>query len=280
MFFCYCDESGYCGNRFNPNQPVMVMVGILPNVYNYHRSDAEFREIFEIINTQVPLSEIKAEQIYRGRGTWRDIEPESRDNVINFYLNWIDNRPHKLIVSAVDNARYFDSVQNNPETEYARWLPYPYLFSGFHIALVVQKLNRNKEKNKGKTLLVYDEQDEFSDRLAEIIFDPPHFIDEFVKFDPKHEDARFSQIIDTAFSVKSHHSSMAQVVDIVAYLVRLHLELDYYGEVEAYPGEADKIRAWVDQIRPSFVTLSAVYPSTKKPFLIFINAVKANGIRD
>jgi hypothetical protein len=280
MYLCYCDESGYCGNICNPEQPVMVMAGILPNVYNYHRSDAEFRQVFDIINDEVPVNELKGQQIYRGRGAWRNIHSESRDEVIEFYLNWINERSHKLIISAVDNAKYFQFLEENPHHLYSETLQSPYLFCGLHVAMTVQKLNRNQDRNKGKTILIYDEQDEFSNRLTELLFDPPEFIDEFVACDLKKEETRLSQIIDSAFFVKSHHSSMAQVVDIVAYLVRLYLELNYYDADEAYIGEKAKINDWVDRIRDKFVQLSTMYPKTRREFLDFINTIKAKGIRE
>jgi len=66
----------------------MVMAGILANAYTYHRSDAEFRQIFQIINGEVPLDEIKGQQIYRGRGAWHDTAPEVRDEVIGVAPIW------------------------------------------------------------------------------------------------------------------------------------------------------------------------------------------------
>lgn len=280
MYLCYCDESGYCGGRDDPDQPVMVMVGILPNVYNYHRSAAEFGEVFEIINSRIPLDELKGEQIYRGRGSWAAIDPQARDRVLEFYLGWVNNGPHKLIISAVDNGEYFHQLPNVPAPSIRMTIHCPYLFCGLHIAMVVQKLNRTKKKNKGKTLLIYDQQDQFSDELANLIFEPPPFIDLFVKSERHKEGNRLGQIVDSAFFVKSHHSSMAQVVDIVAYLVRLHLELEFYGSEEAYQGEREKIRSWIDRIRDGWVPLAKIYPMKRAPFTDFINSIKASGIRD
>lgn len=280
MFLCYCDESGYTGRAEDPDQPVMVMAGILPNVYTYHRSDAEFRQIFQIINGHVPLDEIKGSQIYRGRGAWANIPAESRDQVIEFYLDWISQRPHQLLISAIDNSRYLAYVRDHPTDPHALALQYPYIFCGLHIAATVQKLNRRHGKNKGKTLLIYDEQSEFSDALAQLLFDPPEFIDDFVPFDERSDRSRLSQVIDTAFFVKSHHSSMAQVADIVSFLVCLHLRLQFYGMQEAYAGEQLKIANWVARIGPKFAPLSTMYPKTSRPFLNFIRTVKAIGIRD
>jgi len=277
MFLSYADESGYNGSSFNPAQPVQAMAAMLPNVYNFHRSDSEFTEIFEIINERIPIDEIKAEQIYRGRGSWANVQPDVRDRVIDFYLRWIASRNHKLIVTAIDNRAYFDLYAADSGTQFMITLPCPYLLAGLQTALVIQKLNRTKKKNKGKTLLVFDEQEEFSADLPTLIFDPPPFVDEFVQFDPKKEKTRLNQIVDTAFFVKSHHSSMAQVVDVVAYLVRLKLELASYGMPEAYHGELAKVEAWLQRIEIKFVPMKTVYPKAKKPFLEFIRSTRARG---
>jgi len=278
MFLSYADESGFNGKKFNYRQPVQVMVSIFPNVYNFHKSDSEFKDIFRIINKQIPISEIKGEQIYRGRGSWNSIKTSKRDDVIEFYLDWIKKRNHRLIVTAIDNKTFFDFKGKNPENTFIKNIPYPYLLAGLHIALVVQKLNYSQSNNKGKTLLVFDEQDQFVNQLTELTYNPPHFIDDFIAFNAKQDKMRLNQIIDSAFFVKSHHSSMAQVVDIVAYLYRVKLELEYYDFCERYKGEKEKIKQWLKGIDSKIIPFSKVYPKAKKPFVEFINLMKANGI--
>jgi hypothetical protein len=278
MYLSYADESGYSGGKYDSRQPVFTMVAVLPNIYNFHRSDSEFREVFNIINARVPISELKGEQIYRGKGAWRKIKPQNRDRVIKFYLNWISSRKHKLIVTAIDNRKYFSTKRKRPKNTILQKLPCPYLFAALHTALVIQKLHRSQTHNKGKTLLIFDEQDQFADQVADLIFDPPKFIDDFVEFNQKKEKVRLNQIIDTAFFVKSHQSSMAQVVDIVAYLMRLHLELSHYGLDDSYKNESSKIATWINQIRNKFVPFSKVYPKAKNSYNELLQAVKAKGI--
>lgn len=279
MFLCYADESGYNGKKLNPKQPVQVMAGIFPNAYNFHRSDSEFLEVFNIIKAQIPVSELKGEQIYRGRGSWQGVQNEKRDNVIEFYLQWIASRNHKFIVSALDNVAYFDFRASNPDNPFIQKIPFPYILAGLQIALTIQKLNRSKKNNKGKTILIFDNQDDdLAEYLSNLIFSPPDFIDEYVDFDEKREKTRLCQIVDTAFFVNSHHSSMTQVVDIVAYLFRLYLELHHYGLPEAYAGEKNKISRWIGKIQNKFVPFNILYPKGKQPFIQFINTMKAKGV--
>ena len=107
MFLCYVDESGFNGKKLNPAQPVQTMVGIFPNLYNFHKSDSEFKKVFEVINKKISIKELKATEIYRGRGSWKPIAPSLRDKVIEYYLHWVRDRNHKFIVTAIDNAEFF-----------------------------------------------------------------------------------------------------------------------------------------------------------------------------
>ena len=209
MFLCYVDESGFNGKKFNSEQPVQTMVGIFPNIYNYHKTDTEFKDVFEIISQQIPIKEIKAADIYRGRKKWKDIDPAIRDRVIDYYINWIRDRNHRFIVNAIDNGVFFDLKKQNSDQPFFNSFSYPWTLAAFHIALVIQKMNKNKSNNKGKTLLIFDEEDVFEDSLCELIHNPPKFVDEFVPFDAKKEKQRLNQIIDSAYFVRSHHSSMA-----------------------------------------------------------------------
>jgi len=155
MYLCYADESGYTGSSHDPNQPVQVMVAILPNAYSFHRSDSEFRNVFDVINAYVPVSELKCDQIYRGRKSWCNIPAHVRDQVIEFYLNWVSSRSHKFIVTAIDNGAFFALRDRSPDNPIIQAIPYPYLLAGLHTALLVQKVNRNKRSNKGKTILIF-----------------------------------------------------------------------------------------------------------------------------
>lgn len=279
MFLCYVDESGYNGNKFNAKQPVQVMIGVLVNVYNYHKAHNEFQDVFNIIQKEIPIKEIKAEEIYRGKKSWHDIKPEDRVAVIEYYLDWILKSPSiKFIITAIDNEKYFQIKKDEPNLEYFKSLPCPYTLAGLHIAMTIQKINKIIKKNKGKTILIYDEEDEYEDHLSETIFKPSSFVNEFLEFDSKKE-IKLDVIIDSVYFVKSHHSSMAQIADVASYFLRLYFELNFYGFSENYSGEKKKINVWVDTILKKAVSLKKIYSKNPKTgFLKFIKNVQANGI--
>lgn len=277
MFLCYADESGFTGNVYDAKQPVLVLAGINPNLYNYHKSDSDFKKVFEIINKRISISELKGCQIYRGYGKWKRIDPKIRDNVIKFYINWIRDRNHNLIIIAIDNKKFFD-LKRSSKYKYFDDLECPYLLASLHLSCIIQKINRAKDKNKGKTILVFDEQRAYSGKLSELIYSPPEYIDDYVKYDAKKESQRLNQIIDTAFFVRSHHSSMAQVADVVAYLFRLFLELKHYGKPEEYTGELKKVEGWINDISNKFMDFKKIIPDRGLGYAKFLREVKANGI--
>ena len=279
MYLCYVDESGYTGKKYDENQPIQVMVGVLVDFYRFHRTDNQFKEIFNIVKQNIPVKEIKGQEIYRGRKSWSKINHKIRDKVIDYYLNWVSERKHKIIISVIDNKKFFDLKTSGSYTEFFESLPYPWILSAFHISLVIQKENRKKKKNKGKTLLIFDEEDTFEDKLQNLIFEPPNFIDDFVEFDQKQEKYRLNQILDSAYFVKSHYSSIAQVADILAFLLKIFFELKT-GKKEKYNGEKAKIENWISKIKPLLIKYSKVYPKNKKKdgFLSFLNGVKPSKI--
>jgi hypothetical protein len=63
---------------------------------------------------------------------------------------------------------------------------------------------------------------------------------------PVPEEARFNQIVDTAFAIKSEHSSLVQIADAVAYIHRRHLEL--ISGPEKWDGEKDYFADLVNRL--------------------------------
>jgi hypothetical protein len=60
------------------------------------------------------------------------------------------------------------------------------------------------------------------------------------------EGARFNQIVNSAFSIRSHHSSFIQVADTVCYVYRRYLETK--GAEEAWDGEREYFARLVDKL--------------------------------
>jgi len=113
----------------------------------------------------------------------------------------------------------------------------------FLSALVQQKMQGEK-RNKGLTVLICDDNKMEMANLSDGLYEgDPWFDPIFQKkkrgkkngWAARTEEDRFDHIVNTAFAVKSHHSSLIQVADAVSYIYRRLLELK--SQAEAWQGE-------------------------------------------
>jgi len=259
MYIGYVDESGYVGHARNPDQPVQAMACILPSAYNLHRTTDEFAVNLQILrDNNIPLAELKAEEIYRGRGAWKRVDGDIRHKIFSRYFSWLVNRKHKIILSLIDNNRFF--ALKDSGNQIADYLGFPYVAGALQIALAIQRHNQGQKKNKGKTILIFDEQRDFENTVEDLIAQPPEFTDVFYGYQAKNK-GRLDQIIDTAYFVKSHHSYLIQTADTVAFVSRLYLQLTVYGMQESYSRELNRIQEWFDMIRGRLIPRTHVYPN-------------------
>lgn len=70
------------------------------------------------------------------------------------------------------------------------------------------------------------------------------------------------QIIDTAFAVRSHHCSLVQAADLVAFVVRRHVELEAKANDSASDDELEVIKDCLKQIAPRSYRCSGAMKST------------------
>ena len=276
MYIGYVDESGYVGRNRNPAQPVQVIACVLPNAYNLHRTINEFAENMQTLrDNNVPLAELKAEEIYRGRGAWATVDGSLRHEVFARYFRWLESRKHKIVLSLIDNNRFFDLKDAGDPI--AGHLGFPYVAGALHVALAIQRNNKVIKKNKGRTILIFDEQGEFENTVEDLIAQPPEFTDIFYKPGSKKE-TKLNQILDTAFFVRSHYSFAIQVADTVAFVSRLHLELTRYGREQSYVGELNRVAGWFNMILARLIPTHNLYPTGSRGILRFYRDIAPNNM--
>lgn len=57
MKACYIDESGYCGKKFNPEQPVEVLAGVITDFYGLFKTQKEQDGLIKQLNElKIPTS--------------------------------------------------------------------------------------------------------------------------------------------------------------------------------------------------------------------------------
>lgn len=251
MKFCYCDESG-----LQDKDPCFIAVGIVIDAARLNRTKEAFGDIFDKIQALFPeqLRELKASKLLLGRDRWRNVHPGIRKTICESLCNWICDRKHDLIVTAIDRARYAETRATVPEElQRSVWV------AGMtHLALQLQKLHQNERNNKGRTLLIIDDNKQFADHLAEVLWSPPAWTDSYYARSRKQE--QLDQIIDSAFAVKSHHAGMVQIADLFALVFRRYAEIKDYKSPEQWDGELDFVGKLVETLSARLTSRSVRWP--------------------
>ena len=251
MKVCYVDESGSIAE-----DPCLVMVGILVDSARLHRTQKEFAEVFDIVQGLFAenLRELKGSKLILGRDRWRKVDPGTRKRIAGYFCRWIVRRKHRLIVTAIDRMR-LDRIEKDGEPAERRdgWLA-----AGLHVALQIQKANQKSGNNKGHTFLIFDDNKIKADKLSDLLWKPPDWTDDY--YDRKKKQDRLDQIIDTTFSIKSHHAGLVQVADLFAFILRRYAEIEDYGAEEEWRGEKALIADYVGSLSARLLPKSTRWP--------------------
>jgi len=251
MKICYVDESGNTGQ-----DPCLVMVGILVDVARLNKTQKEFAEIFDIVQKlfKENLQELKGSKMILGRDRWRNIDPNKRKLIVDYFCKWIIERKHRLILTAIDRVKLKEIVKRKEYPE----LQDEWLATGLHVALQIQKFNQNNTKNKGHTFLIFDDNKQKADKLSDLLWTPPEWTDDY--YDMKKKQDRLDQIIDTTFSIKSHYAGLVQVADLFAFIFRRYAEIVDYKEDEEWIGEKIMIDGYIDSLSKRLIPKSHRWP--------------------
>ncbi|HXF89624.1 MAG TPA: DUF3800 domain-containing protein [Xanthobacteraceae bacterium] len=252
MKICYVDESGN-----SPQDPCLVMVGVLVDAYRLNRTREEFAEIFDDVQRlfEENLRELKGSKMIFGRDRWRKVDPEVRKKIAGHLCKWIGDRKHYLALSAIDRSKLKkDDTADVPKQCRDDWLA-----GGLHIALQIQKSHQNKDKNKGHTFLIFDDNKVKADALSDLLWQPPEWTDDY--YDRQKKQGRLDQIVDTTFSIKSHHAGLVQVADLFAFIFRRYAEMKDFEKPEEWAGEQALIEEYVAILASRLLPRSCRWPA-------------------
>jgi hypothetical protein len=243
------DESG------NKDQSdVFVMAGLLVDAYRLRKHTAAFDEMIASFLTQHPglRKELKTKRIIDGEGGWSAVDPGHRKKFIGDVYDLAFNCARVFAV-AFSFERFSAAAEGSFEQPFGKsyWCGAAMFIAG----LVQQKVQKVK-RNKGLTVLICDDNKQEMQKLSDMLHDSVSW------FDPLYQKSRlkrgkttwlelspgkrFDQIVNTAFAIKSHHSSLIQVADAVAYIHRRHLEL--MGAPERWAGEKEFVTGLVGRL--------------------------------
>lgn len=246
--FIYLDETG-----LDENTDVFVMVGLLIDAYSLRRITQEFDDLIGgfITNHGGKIQEVKTTSLFKPKGWWGNVNISDKQDYLSRVINLvIDNTE---IYSIAISKNCFDKNNALPaEIKKNYWL-----IAALYIASLVQKKMRKLEKNKGNTVMVFDNNAKDVPKISDSLYAPNPWFDDLYqssissprKKKPKEvkPEERFNQIINTAFSIKSQHSYIIQAADAVCHILRRHIELQSTGK-EKWSGEKDQMTQLANSI--------------------------------
>ena len=252
MKFIYIDESGS-----RDQGDVFVTCGLMVDAYKLRRKTAEFDARLEAILARHPgvRPELKTKRFINGHRGWRHVDAQERKDFLTDVCRLAASNGGKVYGIALSYVALDAATEANHGHPFgdSYWLAGA-LFTG----CLVQKKMQMVRNSKGLTVVIMDdnkaEMPAFSDSLYEA---DPWFDGLYqqqrqwrgrLRWEPRTAKDRFDQIINTAFAIKSNHSSLVQVADAISYAYRRHLELT--DEEEAWPGEQAYYRSLVDILEP------------------------------
>lgn len=280
MYICYGDESGHCGKKLNPGQPVQVMCGVLNNLTKLSKTQREHAKILSILNGDgIPLAELKGSEAYRGRGAWKKVPSNRRDSLYESILDWAAERACKFIVCPIDSATFF-RAKGNGCNDSMRFC-FPYEASAMNVLLALQRCQQSMNKNKGRTIVIFDEQSNHDVNLLRLLSGDLVFTDSYTGYDAKSKSKskpdRFDQIVDVPHFSKSHLTVLIQIADWAAFVVNKYLLLTVYKHREAYKGELKKIEAWYKRVGESLIIRTAIDPPGQNGLPAYFKSMRPSG---
>ena len=250
MKFCYIDESGTGGQDF------AVMSGVIVDARRMHVSKQHWEELLSHLSELVDrnVEEIHTVDFYPGNSPWRDLDGDTRAAIARAIFNWLCDRKHNVVYSAVDTHKFINGFFEEPFSDEIGTL---WRFLALHLCLSIQKCHQRISENKGHTIMIFDNEDMEANDFLDLYRNPPSWTDTY--YDRIEEDPRLNQIIDVPYFGDSKHVGMIQVADFVSFFIRRYLEIREGGDEERYEGELDLVSSWVETALDRSIPRSNIY---------------------
>ena len=236
-----------------------------------HRTKANWEEQLNKLRSvsDKPMAEIKGGELYRGNAAWRQWDGGERSALIDQIIEWMRERKHNVTFGAVSQSRLVDMRDQfdlGGLQKASGWC-----VAASQLLLGIQKNYQGNEKNKGNTVFVFDNASELGE-IIDFVVEPPRATDGFYNR-KKNQDA-LDQIIDVPYSADSRHIGLIQVADVFAFILRLYAELTEGLQSEKFDGELQRLRRWIEQMKPLFLSNATRWPAgSKDPCINFFHSV-------
>jgi hypothetical protein len=252
MKFCYLDESG------TGDEPYAVMVGIIVDVQRMHLTKRDWENLLALLSNLVgrQVTEIHTRDFYPGNSPWRDLAGDVRAQIISSIFDWLRDRRHHIVYSAVNKVTFQSNFCHEQCFDEIETL---WRFMALHVCLAIQKQHQRLARNKGHTVLVFDNEECEAREFIKLIRNPPEWTDTYYNRKPNQE--RLDQIVDVPYFGDSRHVGLIQVADIVSFFLRRYVELQEDVVPPRYEDEDRLVNDWAGSAIGQAIQKSAIYPA-------------------
>ncbi|MEW6674206.1 MAG: DUF3800 domain-containing protein [Thermodesulfobacteriota bacterium] len=252
MKFCYIDESGI------GEEAVAVMVGVITDATRMRVTKINWQNLLEYLSNIIgrQIQEIHTRDFYSGNSPWRDLDGNQRSAIITAIFNWLQERKHHVVFTAVNKATFLEHFNSEPFYNDIKTL---WRFMALHLTLSLQKSFQREKKNKGNTVLVFDNEEKEKVQFTDLVLNPPDWTDSYYNRGKKQE--KLDQIIDVPHFVDSKEVGLIQLADFICFFLRKHIELTLGCVKPTYKDEIAKVSAWANQIFGQTIAKSCIYLS-------------------
>jgi len=253
MKFIYVDESGG-----RDQGDVFTMCGLMVDAYKLRKKTADFDQKLEALFERHPgaRTDLKTIRFINGKGAWRDIDAQERKDFLTGVCELAVENGGKIFGIGMSFAA-FDaaSAAGHGQPEGVGY----WLGAAMFTSCLVQKKMQGVKNSKGLTVVIMDDNKREMPFLSDALYKADPWFDGLYQVQgkkrgqtiwvPRKPSDRFDHIINTAFAIKSDHSSLVQVADAISYVYRRHLEL--MDVDEAWAGEQAYYQGLVNILEPS-----------------------------
>jgi hypothetical protein len=235
MKFCYLDESG------TGDELIAVMVGIVTDHHRMNPTKSDWRALLKTLSETVgkPVHEIHAKDLFAGNSPFRQLDPQQRSNLIGEIFKWLRDHKHSVVYTAVNKSYY--AAHKDKEVFHSD-LGTLWRHMAFHITLALQKHGQTLEKNKGNTVLIFDNKVSDQRSFTKLLLNPPSWSDTY--YGKKKKQEQLDQIVDVPHFVDSKEVALIQLADFLCFFLRKNIELTEGHTVPKFENEASIIKPY------------------------------------
>lgn len=251
--FIYVDESGD-----RDQGDVFTMCGLMVDAYKLRKKTADFDRKLESLFQKHPgnRADLKTSRFINGRGAWGNIDAQERKDLLTEICHLAVENGGKIFGIGLS----FVSFDAACEAGHGQPMANNYWLAGaIFTSCLVQKKMQAVKNSKGLTVVIMDDNQREMPSLSNALHMCDPWFDGLYQVRgrrrgstvwlPRKTSNRFDQIINTAFAIKSDHSSLVQIADAISYIYRRYLVLQ--AENEKWLGEKNYYQGLVDILEPS-----------------------------